>query len=124
VALIFVGPTCGPCWMALPFLRRYHDALAHGLTVAMISTGNEQENEDAIVSHDITGLFLHDGLKTMIAYRAKATPSTVIIALDGRIATEMIQGSRLIEPLIRLTLNGEPSATAGLGSSVVQPPAA
>jgi uncharacterized membrane protein YphA (DoxX/SURF4 family)/peroxiredoxin len=124
IALIFVGPTCGPCWMALPFLRRFQDTLDHKLTIAMISTGSEAENEDAIVTHDITGIFLHDGLKTMLAYRAKATPSSVMLTPDGRIATDMVQGSRLIEPMIRLTLNRGLGAIAAERPSMVEPPAA
>jgi uncharacterized membrane protein YphA (DoxX/SURF4 family)/peroxiredoxin len=124
IAIIFVGPTCGPCWMALPFLRRFQDTLAHQLTIVMISSGTAAENEDAIVSHDITGIFLHDGFKAMQAYRARVTPSAVMVTPDGRIATTMVEGSRPIEPMIRLTLNGGLSAMTADGSSVVQPPAA
>jgi len=125
VAIIFVGPQCGPCWLVLPYLRRWQDTLVDRLTVVMISTGTPAENEDAIVTHGISGIFLHDGLETMHAYRVKGTPSAVMVSPAGRIISTTVEGNRAIEPLVRMTLHGgEDTAAAAPGAALAQPPAA
>jgi peroxiredoxin/uncharacterized membrane protein YphA (DoxX/SURF4 family) len=117
VLLVFVGASCGPCYLLLPHLRRWQATLADRLTVAIISTGSEEENQDVIEEHGIEGIFLHDGSQTLDAYRVSGTPTSVLVTPDGRIARSSIVGARTLEPLIRMTLkqwaeNGAHAASA------------
>jgi peroxiredoxin/uncharacterized membrane protein YphA (DoxX/SURF4 family) len=117
VLLVFVGASCGPCWLLLPHLRRWQATLADRLTVAIVSTGSEEENQDVIAEHGIEGIFLHDGLETVEAYRIKGTPSSVLVTPDGKIASSTIVGARTLEPLIRLTLKRWAENGAGTTSA-------
>jgi methylamine dehydrogenase accessory protein MauD len=123
VALVFVGPNCGSCWILMPHLSRWQASLADRLELVMISTGTSRENEEAIAEHGIAGTFLHDGAKLLDAYRVPGTPTAVILSPEGRIISTTVVGSRAVEPLVRLMLHG--SATNGRApSGVVATPAA
>lgn len=104
IGLVFVGPTCGSCWVLMPHLTRWQQSLRERLTLVMIGTGTRQQNEAAIAEHEIAGTFLHDGAKVMEAYRAPGTPTAVIVSPDGHIASNTVVGSRTVEPLVRLML--------------------
>ena len=120
VLLVFVGASCGPCWLLLPHLRRWQATLADRLTVAIISTGSEEENQGVIEEHGIDGIFLHDGLETLQAYRIMGTPSSVLVTPDGKVASSTIVGARTLEPLIRLTLKRWAENGAGSPSAAEQ----
>jgi uncharacterized membrane protein YphA (DoxX/SURF4 family)/peroxiredoxin len=120
--LVFVAPTCGPCWLLLPHLRRWQATLSDRLTVAILSTGTEEENRDVVEEHEIGGIFLHDAGDTMQAYRMDATPSAVLVSPDRRILSQTIVGARPLEPLIRMLLaRGTEPAAAGSVGAAVQP---
>lgn len=106
VGLIFVGPSCGSCWVLMPHLARWQQTLADRLTLVMISTGTPKQNEEAIAEHGIAGIFLHDGAKLLDKYRVPGTPTSVIVSPDGRIVSNTVVGSKGVEPLIRLMLQG------------------
>lgn len=117
VGVVFVGPTCGSCWVLMPHLSRWQQSLADRLTLVMISTGTAKENEEAIAEHGIVGPFLHNGAKLLDAYRMPGTPAAVIISPEGRIASTTVVGSKAVEPLVRLMLtgrNGSGRSSAGV----------
>jgi methylamine dehydrogenase accessory protein MauD len=104
VALIFVGPTCGQCWMMLPHIRRWQDTLAERLTVAVVSGGTAEHNQEVIDEHGFVKTFLHDGGEVFDDYRVEGTPAAVMVSPDGRIASSLAEGPAPIEPLVRLTI--------------------
>jgi hypothetical protein len=106
----------------LPHLRRWQATLSDRLTVAILSTGTEEENRDVVEEHEIGGIFLHDAGDTMQAYRMDATPSAVLVSPDRRILSQTIVGARPLEPLIRMLLaRGTEPAAAGSVGAAVQP---
>src|SRR4051794_11555179 len=123
VLIVFVGPTCGPCWLVMPHLARWQQTLEDRITLVMISTGTAKQNEEALEEHQIVGRFLHGGEKVMQAYRGPGTPTAVIVSADGHIASNTVFGARPIEPLVRLALlsgdtNGDaPSALAATSAA-------
>jgi methylamine dehydrogenase accessory protein MauD len=104
VALVFVGASCGSCWVLMPHLARWQATLAERVTIVMISTGTPEQNAEAIAEHGIAGTFLHSGAKLLDPYRVPGTPTAVIVSPDGRIASSTVVGSRGVEPLVRLML--------------------
>jgi peroxiredoxin len=106
VLLIFAHPKCGPCWMMLPYVRRWQETLADRLTVAVVSSGTPESNQDVIDEQGIVDLILQEDHELMDRYRMEVTPSSVVVAPDGRIASTTVVGSRPVEPLVRLTLQG------------------
>jgi len=121
VVLVFVGPTCGPCWLLMPHISRWQDALSDRVTLVMVSVGTRRENAEAIDVHEISGIFLHGGAKLMEPYRVLGTPTSVIIGADGRIASQTVDGARPLEPLIRTVLGS--SEANGAGPHDVEPAA-
>jgi thiol-disulfide isomerase/thioredoxin len=105
IALVFVGPTCGSCWVIMPHIARWQQSLAERIDIVMVSTGKPEQNEEAIEEHQIVGTFLHDGLKTLEAYRLDGTPGAVLVSTDGRIASTTVMGGRTIEPFIRMAVH-------------------
>lgn len=104
VALMFVGPSCGQCWMMLPHIRRWQETLSDRITVAIVSVGTAEQNQDIIDEHGFVKTFLHGGGDVLDAYRVDGTPSAVMVSADGRIASSLARGSAPIEPLVRLTI--------------------
>jgi methylamine dehydrogenase accessory protein MauD len=105
ILIVFVGPSCGPCWVLMPHLARWQRTLAERLSLVMISHGTERQNQEALDEHEIVGTFLHNGQKVMDAYRAKGTPTAVMLSPDGVVQATIV-GARPIEPLVRLVLHG------------------
>jgi peroxiredoxin/uncharacterized membrane protein YphA (DoxX/SURF4 family) len=122
VGLVFVGPSCGSCWVLMPHLRRWQESLSDRIALVMISTGTERQNEEAIAEHGIAGTFLHDGAKLLEAYRVPGTPTAVIVSPEGRIISTTVVGSRAVEPLIRLMLHS--AETNGVAPAGAATPAA
>ena len=120
VLLVFAGPRCGPCWMMLPKLRRWQEILADRLTIAVISTGTREANQDIVDEHGVVDLLLQEGTEVADRYRVDATPSAVVVTPDGRVASTTVLGSDPVEPLIRLTLQGGASAV-GVSRSTAAP---
>jgi uncharacterized membrane protein YphA (DoxX/SURF4 family)/peroxiredoxin len=104
VALMFVGPSCGQCWMMLPHIRRWQETLSDRLTVAIVSVGTAEQNQDIVDQHGFVETFLHGGSDVLDAYRVDGTPAAVMVGPDGRIASSLARGSAPIEPLVRLTI--------------------
>jgi uncharacterized membrane protein YphA (DoxX/SURF4 family)/peroxiredoxin len=107
VVIVFVGPSCGPCWVLMPHVARWQQTLEDEVTLVMISVGTAKQNEESLEEHSIVGTFLHNGQKVMDAYRGPGTPTAVIVGTDGRIASATVVGARPIEPLVRMVLEGE-----------------
>lgn len=121
VVLLFMSPYCGPCQTLLPGLSRWQAVLADRLTIAVVSTGSAEENR-SITAEGIEEVLLQQEWEVMSSYRMDATPSAVVVAPDGRIASTTVEGSRPIEPLVRQTLRRE--ATGAIGGAPARPLAA
>jgi methylamine dehydrogenase accessory protein MauD len=124
VGLVFVGPTCGSCWVLMPHLARWQESLAERISLVMISTGAERDNEEAIAEHGIAGTFLHDGAKLLDPYRVPGTPTAVIVSPEGRIISNTVVGSRGVEPLIRLMLQSNGASNGDAPAGLAATPAA
>lgn len=105
ILIVFVGPSCGPCWLLMPHLARWQQSLEERISLVMISHATARQNQEALEEHEIVGTFLHNGQKVMDAYRAKGTPTAVMVSPDGLVEASIV-GSRPIEPLIRMVLHG------------------
>jgi peroxiredoxin/uncharacterized membrane protein YphA (DoxX/SURF4 family) len=106
ILIVFVGPSCGPCWVLMPHLARWQRTLTERLSIVMISHGTVRQNQEALEEHEIVGTFLHNGQKTMDAYRAKGTPTAVMVSPEGLVEATIV-GARPIEPLVRMMLHGD-----------------
>lgn len=90
--------------MLYPDLARWQTALADRLTVAVLSNGAPEPNVAIAREYGLRDMALQDGVEIMREYRLQATPSAVLVAPDGTIASNPALGALTIEPLVRLAL--------------------
>ena len=110
MVIVFVAPNCGPCRTVLPDLGRWQATLSDRLTVAVISSGTLAENRPVAGEHGINEMLVQEEYEVSGAYRLRNTPSALVVAPEGAIATSPVEGPLPIEQLVRLTLRRLPTA--------------
>jgi thiol-disulfide isomerase/thioredoxin len=113
LALVFVGPGCGPCRELLPQLGLWQTTLANELTLALLSGGDEEQNRELASEAGLERLLLQKRWEVMNAYGVAATPTAIVVAADGTVASAPAAGSVMIEALIRTTLHNGAAPHAG-----------
>jgi peroxiredoxin/uncharacterized membrane protein YphA (DoxX/SURF4 family) len=101
LALVFVGAGCEACHFLLPNLARWQGTLPDRITIALIGAGSKEELRELAEANGLTNMLVQDESETFDAYRAAASPSVVIVAPDGTIATSMRATHALIENVVR-----------------------
>lgn len=104
--LVFTSPDCGPCQTLLPRLAAWQRDYGDRLTIAVISTGDEAA-EHVVVDEDLA--IYRD-------YEANGTPSALLVAADGTIASFVAGGPDAVEGLVDrvLAAPGEDEQGSGL----------
>jgi thiol-disulfide isomerase/thioredoxin/uncharacterized membrane protein YphA (DoxX/SURF4 family) len=103
VLLLFMSPWCGPCGSMLPKVRQWQDSLRDRLTVAIISTGTAEQNEN-LVEQGLENVLLQEDMEVADIYSVSGTPTAVVVSRDGLIASNLGEMEAAIEPLVRLAL--------------------
>ncbi len=96
----------------LPAVTRWQHELADRLTVAVASAGEPEAIRRLEVEHGLAAMLVDADLALSEAYLATGTPSAVLIAPDGTIATYVAAGSEEIEALVDRVMTA--SADEGL----------
>ena len=104
VVLFFTHPRCGPCHEILPSLARWQTSFAEELTIVIVSAGGLDANRELYETQGVTEVLLQQASEVYDAYAMRGTPSAVVVAPDGRIASATAEGGFPIEELVRLTL--------------------
>lgn len=100
LALVFSDPGCGGCIEMLPELARIADEQADRLEVALVSTGDAEQNRARLDGVSLATVLLQDEHEVTVSYAARAMPSAVIVDSAGRIASALaIGGPRVIDLL-------------------------
>lgn len=98
VLLVFSSSGCGPCQALLPKVAGWQERLADHVTVALL------EDEPIVADW----------------YGVEATPSAVLVGVDGTVAHALVSGGREIERLVRtLTSDIKPGEAARNGRARV-----
>jgi peroxiredoxin len=101
LALVFIGVGCDACHFLLPNLARWQTTLPDRITIALVGTGTKEELRKLAETNGLSNMLVQDEVETFNAYRAAGTPSVVIVAPDGTIATPIRSTHALIENVIR-----------------------
>jgi thiol-disulfide isomerase/thioredoxin len=104
--LVFSNPGCGPCRGLMPDVARWQREHAHALTIALISGGAVNANREEAAQHDLQRVLLETGSATSDDYGVAGTPSAVLVAPDGTIASPLAGGAEAIEALLEQGLSG------------------
>jgi peroxiredoxin/uncharacterized membrane protein YphA (DoxX/SURF4 family) len=100
VMALFTDPGCGPCNALLPEVGRWQQEHAHKLTLALISRGEVEENKTKAEEHALRNVLLQKDWEVSEAYEVRGTPSALLIAPDGKVATPVAGGAEGIRGLL------------------------
>ena len=98
--LVFTSSECGPCHAFLPAVARWQRELGDRLTVAVASAGDPEAIRGLEVEHGLGAMLLDPEHALSEAFLTTGTPSAVLIAPDGTIASYVAAGSDEIEALV------------------------
>lgn len=104
--LLFTSPTCGPCTRLMPEVARWQREHAGALTVALVSDGDPDAVRAEAAEHGLANVLLDEELAIYGAYEANGTPSAVLVAADGTIASWLAAGAEWIETLAEHAVDG------------------
>jgi peroxiredoxin/uncharacterized membrane protein YphA (DoxX/SURF4 family) len=107
ILLTFTSPYCSSCAEIFPNLRRWQQTLQDRLTIALISSGAQDDNEELQRRYGLEKILIQDKNEVLMDYRIRGTPSAVLVTEDGRIGTLPAESVFGIEPMVRLVLRGE-----------------
>ena len=108
VMLVFTDPKCGPCNALLPDIGRWQREHANTLSVALISQGTADANRKKSSEHGLTHVLIQEKREVAEAYDAVATPTAVLVAADGTIASYPAAGAGAIHALLDNAVPGRP----------------
>src|SRR5215217_4685596 len=100
VMALFTDPGCGPCNAMLPDVGRWQEEHANKLTLALISRGEVEENKTKAQEHGLSNVLLQEDWEVSESYEVRGTPSAVLIAPDGKVATPVAGGAEGIKALL------------------------
>ena len=105
--LLFTNPHCGPCVVLFKEIREWQDAHQERLTIALISRGTIKDNFVNVARNNLGEVLLQKNSEVGAKYGGLATPTGVVVAPDGRIASRIAAGADEIRSLLtRVVDNG------------------
>ena len=100
VLLVFSAPGCGHCDALLPQVARWQHQHRDRLTVALATRRPAGQKAATPQTHGLRDVLLQAGREIAAAYGANGTPSAVLIAVSGTIASPLAWGAQAITQLI------------------------
>jgi peroxiredoxin/uncharacterized membrane protein YphA (DoxX/SURF4 family) len=98
--LVFADAGCGPCDALLPDVAGWQREQHHRLQVAVIASGDAQQNVEKADRHGLERVLLQAEHDVSDAYAAYGTPMAVVIGADGLIASPTVGGAEAIRTLV------------------------
>ncbi len=115
--LLFSSPHCGPCAALMPSVAEWQDEHADRLLVVVASSGSAEEVREEAERHGLEHV-LHDvDNRLSELFQANGTPSAVLLAPEGTVASWVASGAEWIEQLVSQTLSAEDDAGLPLGAA-------
>lgn len=92
VLLVFIDPSCGPCEEILPYLAQWQQRFSNSLLIQLISRGSLNENFQKTQQFGLKNIAVQNGIDVAASFGIRGTPSAVLIAPDGTVVSEIIEG--------------------------------
>jgi peroxiredoxin len=99
--LVFAITACGPCRALLPEVAAWQAEHAGRLTLAVASDGAPEEVSAEAEALGLDHVLVDQGAELHRAFEATGTPSAVLVAPDGAIASRVASGPEAIEAIVR-----------------------
>ena len=103
--LIFSDPDCVPCTALMPELASLEKKHVAALTMAVVTRGTKAVNSKKLGRLGLAHVLMQSDREVAESYRALATPSAVLIEVNGLIAHPLAMGSQEIVALISAALD-------------------
>jgi len=100
VMLLFTDLNCGPCNALLPEVGRRQEEHAQKLSLALVSRGEVEENKTKAQVHGLSNVLLQEDWEVSTSYEVRGTPSAVLVAPDGKVASPLAGGAEGIKALL------------------------
>ena len=113
--LVFTSPGCGPCHDLLPAVARWQRELDDRLTVIVASAGEPEAIRGQEAEHRLAPMLVDSDEALSEQFLTTGTPSAVLVAPDGTVASYVAAGSEEIETLVERVLSApaEPGLPVG-----------
>ena len=105
--LLFTSPHCGPCIVIFKEIKEWQEAHRDQLTIAVITRGTIKDNFVNVARNSLGEVLLQKEHEVSEAYSSWGTPSGVVVAPDGRIASRMGAGADEIRDLLKDVLSAQ-----------------
>jgi peroxiredoxin/thiol-disulfide isomerase/thioredoxin/uncharacterized membrane protein YphA (DoxX/SURF4 family) len=115
--LVFSDPACGPCSALMPQVAAWQSERPGGLRTILISRGAAEANRAHAAEHGLTAVLLQTDREVSERFSVSATPSGVVLAADGTVASAVHSG----EDQIRALVSGYGSPAADSAPDVALP---
>ncbi len=100
IMLFFVSATCNPCEALLPEIEEWQNELKEKVDFVFISSGKASENAEKFGGKSFKQILLQKDREVAETFRAKWTPTAILINGDGMIASHSAAGDTSIRELI------------------------
>jgi hypothetical protein len=105
--LLFVDPACGPCQDLMPRVVDWQRESTRLTIVVMCRTS---QNAELVARHGVKDVLLQTDGEIAAAYRVVATPSGVLVDLNGRLIGDIMSGAQHIAGGVQSVLQGDHDA--------------
>lgn len=103
--LVSMSPGCGPCNTLRPVISQWARVLSDRVTVAVLASGPEEANRVVYAETPHLNVLL-DEPEVRREIGVTSTPSAVLVNADGRLASGVAVGERLVRQLLAAALSG------------------
>jgi methylamine dehydrogenase accessory protein MauD len=100
VMLIFTDPGCGPCTALMPQIGAWQRDHADDVRTVLVSRGSRDANAAHADDHGVADVLLQRDREVSERYLVSGTPSAVLVAADGKIASGLAEGADAITALM------------------------
>lgn len=117
LVLLFTSPSCGPCTALMPTVGEWQEEHADTLTIALANGGALDTAHASTAGLD--HVYADPDMKVRDRFEAYGTPSAVLIAPDGTIASPVAAGAEAIEHLVASAwdIANAPGHSLGVGEN-------
>jgi peroxiredoxin len=98
--VLFGDPGCGPCSALMPQVAAWQREQPGGLRPVLISRGGRKANLAYARQHGLADVLVQSDREVSESFAAPATPSAVIVAVDGTVASAVHAGEDEIRKLV------------------------
>ncbi|MEO6859630.1 MAG: MauE/DoxX family redox-associated membrane protein [Solirubrobacteraceae bacterium] len=98
--LVFSDPACGPCSALMPQIAQWQRERPSGLRTVLITRGGQEANLAHAVEHGLSDVLVQTDREVSEGFAVSATPSAMVLAADGTVASAVHSGEDEIRALV------------------------